>query len=162
MVSEIGRSATPILMPLYADEEITVAETDGLGTIANAQNVFTGYLDPDFKNWGTDVPSDPTEEQEVKVYEMCEDATFAETFGSLGELGKLVLTQGQIICFCIDHRDKLRTNCHSTFFLFKVGEEYLVVVVSVRRHKLEVNVHRFGDSYVWSADCRYRVVAPQL
>ncbi len=151
-----------ILKPLYVGEEIVVSETDGSETMANASQVFTGYLDPDFKNWGTDQPYCATNAQSVTVYEMCENATFADMFGSLGaDLNQLCMTQSQIIKFCVDNRNKLRTQGYATFFLFKANGEYFVAYVLVDSGWLEAYVHRFDYSRVWIADDRHRVVVPQ-
>ena len=157
-----GTLSRTILVPLYVGEEIMVAETDGSETMAGAKKVFTGYLDGDFKNWKTNQPSSATKAQPVMVYEMREDARFAEMFGSLGDLDKLIMTQSQIIKFCVDHRDKLRQEGYGTFFLFKVGEEFFVAHVHVAGRKLFAFVFRFDSSFVWFADSRPRVVVPQL
>lgn len=157
-----------ILAPLDLGETV-IGETDGTATIAQAADVFTGYLDSDFKNWKTDKPSSPTAAQALSVYEMRKDATFKQMYDSLGaDRDALCLTQAQIIEFCKKHRDKLRQDGYATFFLFKIdrpegkGPEYFVACVDVDERGLGAVVYRFDGPGVWGAGGRRRVVLPQL
>jgi len=141
-------------------ETSTLAPTKGDVTLAEANNVFS-WLDGDFKNWGTDVPSEDTVKAEVDVYEMECDRNYGTLFGLLGDPRKLCLTQGQIVEFCRSHRDSLRQEGYGTFFLFKVKDVLFVANVSVVGGRLEANVYRFDDDAVWHAGSRHRLVVQQ-
>jgi hypothetical protein len=132
--------------------EITLQPTNGSAIIANATDVFN-WVDPDFKNWGTDVSDNPTGQARVRVYEMVKDGNLQKIFCGLSDdLNLLCLTQDQIIQFVKKHRRYLRTEGHATFFLFKVGNEFFVAYVYLHSGgRLEVFVRRFSDDYVWSA-----------
>ncbi len=156
-------SVKRILVRLFVDETILVGPTDGTETLATA---FAGYLDGDFKDWKTKKPGKATGPLSVTVHEMNQNANFADMFGELGNLDALCFEQGQIKRFCANHRDKLRTNGYTTFFLFKVdgdrGPEYFVALIRVTGRGLEADVRRFDCSYVWYAAPQHRVVVPQL
>ncbi|HSX24688.1 MAG TPA: hypothetical protein VLG69_01855 [Candidatus Andersenbacteria bacterium] len=159
---EQDQAPIDILRPILSS--LTLAATDGTETIPNAASVFTGYIDPDFRNWGADEASGPTAETPVVVHEMVKDTTFAQMFGSLGvPTEQLCMTQSQIIRFCQDHRQHLRTGGYATFFLFKSRGKFFVAVVYFRGDgRLEVGVCQFEYDLVWYADRRRRVVVPQL
>src|SRR4051812_34760854 len=119
---------------------ITLSATKGTQTIARADEVFS-YIDSDFDNWVTDKKGDKTEEMELAVCELTKDMTFKQIFSKPEEM---CLSQAQIIEFCQNHKDKLKQDVYSTFFLFKVGSEFFVASVFVRSGAhLEVYVRRF-------------------
>ncbi|OGG80990.1 hypothetical protein A3I99_01495 [Candidatus Kaiserbacteria bacterium RIFCSPLOWO2_02_FULL_45_11b] len=151
----------PVTSYLTHLASVTLAPTKGSVTIAYAADVFVGYLDPDFKNWGTDVGDKDTAAQTVSVHEMNRDGTFAQIFGSLGDPQSLCLTQGQIVEFCRSNRDQLRQGGYATFFLFVAKGELSVARVHVFDDQLKVYVRLFGDGHVWGAVCRRRVVVLQ-
>lgn len=153
-----------ILTRLYAHEEIVIGSTTGKEILVDAKNVFTGYLDPDFSNLGTNKPSKATRDATVAIYKTQKGTTFVEMFGSLGELNNLTLTQGQIIEFCRTHSDKLRQNGEATFFLFEVEGKCFVVDVRVyeRKNALEAYVDRSDNNHPWSAYSQLWLVVPQL
>lgn len=170
-----GRADPPkmrsMLRRIHSDEFITIAPATGSVTLAGSEGIFTGYLDPDFKNFGTDVPSSPTAEQAVEVHEMIPgmDGNFQTIFDSTGRgLDSMLLTQEQIVMFCRDHRGKLRTEGFGTFFLFKVGEvvkkdltNLFVAGVCVGGRDLFVLVDRFLNGSVWDGEFWHRFVLPQ-
>ncbi len=150
----------PILVRLYPDEHVTVGPTTGTEMITNARLLFTGYLDPYFKYWGTNVPSAPTSPREVAIYEVHEDADFQTMFGTLSAPEVLCLEQGEILDFVRKYRSKLHPEGWATFFLFKVKGEVLVTSVRVYDYgtKLTVHIKRFNDVHVYPGLYRYRVV----
>lgn len=152
------------LKPISSSEPLTLDPTDGTETIAQATDLFTGYIDSDFRNWGCDVKSEPTKTTQVFVHEMIKDGTFAQIFNGMSDdLNSLCLTQSQIIQFVQKHRKWLRTDGYGTFFLFKVGKEFFVALVYLYSgYGLEVGVCRFLGGDVWDADDRHRIVVPQL
>lgn len=153
-----------ILRPISIGEELTLDETDGKATLAEARDVFTGYIDPDFKTYGTNVPGVATGKMPVSVYEMVEDATFEQMFGSLtASLDDLCIPQDKIKQFVVKHRKWLRTEGYGTFFLFKAGAEFFVADVCLLDvGRLEVFFDRFSNDGVWRAEGRLRLVVPQL
>lgn len=162
----LAKAGNPILTLLHTD--VPIDPTCGSETIAKAKETFPGFIDSNFVEWDIDKNGGAaaTDAARVKVYEMNPEkrakATFAEMFESLGEPDELVLTQGQIIGFCEQHRDLLRSDGCATFFLFRVGDESFVAHVRVDSDGLRVYVDRFGLDYRWYAVSRHRLVAPQL
>ncbi|MFZ2523564.1 MAG: hypothetical protein WAW92_04235 [Minisyncoccia bacterium] len=159
-----------VLHRLYEGEVISIRRLAGAGTIAHADRVFSGHIDSDFVAWGTDeLDETTTPKQIVEIHEMVQNGNFQTIFESVGRpIAELVLTQKQVIAFCEDHRDKLRTEGFGTFFIFKVGPNVLPdlsnlfvarVIVVVR--DLYVYVDRFSRSFVWLGRYRHRFVVPQ-
>ena len=147
---------------------LTLAPTKGSVTIAEATDVFTGYLNPDFENWGTNQAGADTEATKVDVLEMTKNGSYSQLFGSLGrDLLSLCLTQPQIVEFHRTHREHLRQEGYGTFFLFAVKreneEEYdlFVAFVYVSGGRLKAFVSRFTNGHVWLADDRRRLVVKQ-
>ncbi len=142
-------------------ETLTLAPTKGIVTLAKAKEVFPGWLDGDFKNWGTDVSGIDTAETKVDVHEMSRDGNYRTLFGSLGDPRKLCLTQGQIEEFCRSHLDSLRQEGYGTFFLFEVKGDLFVADVFVGDGELKAYVDRFDNDLVWNAAYRHRLVVKQ-
>lgn len=143
-------------------ESATIAPTAGVNTLAQAGDVFTGYIDSDFKNWKTDAAGVDTKETTVDIYEMKKDGDYHTLFGSLSTNPRsLCSTQGQIKEFCRTSRHLLRQDGYGTFFLFEVNGELFVALVRVSVGKLEVYARRFDLGHVWRAGNRPRLVVPQ-
>lgn len=153
----------PILR-LISDQPIVIPPADGSEILAEAGDLFTGYINPDFRNWKADEPGATTRETEVQVYEQVKDVTLAQMFGSLSlDPAKLCLTQAQIKAFVKQHRNWLRTGSYVTFFLFRSYNHFFAARVLIHGDgKLHVYVYRFESADVWYAAYRHRVVAPQL
>lgn len=164
LLAEMAENATDRLKLISGAETLTLSPTDGNEIIAEAGDLFKGYLDSDFVNWNTNVKGNPTEAQNVQVHEMTKDGTFKQIYGGLGtDLNALCLSQAQIIQFVKNHRKWLRTDGYGTFFLFKVGDEFFVAYVFVHSDgSLDANVGRFSYGSVWFAVGRFRFVVPQL
>ncbi len=162
--AEIAENIAGIVKFVSGAETLELDETDGKETIAKANDAFPGGIDPDFKEYGCDVKSEPTKKTQASVHEMIKDGTFAQIFNGMSDdLNKLVMTQPQIIQFVQKHCKWLCTEGYGTFFLFKVGEKLFVVLVDFDGGgRFWVNVYRFSDDYVWDAERRHRVVIPQL
>ncbi|MDP3900522.1 MAG: hypothetical protein Q8Q23_05605, partial [bacterium] len=143
---------------------IIVPATSGRRTLAQATDMFTGHLDPDFKNWGTDVAGEARPETPADVYEQIENATFADMFTSLSSnLDQLLWEQEQILAFVESHRNWLRPQGYGNFFLFKVGSSVFVAgVFFYSDGTLIARVDRFDDDDVWVRGRRHRVIVPQF
>jgi hypothetical protein len=159
---EKSKKRNEYLKLISKGKKIIIGATDGSGTIAKAKKVFSGWIDPDFVKYGTDVKGQPTEKTPVKVFEMKRDATFTQIFGDFGEnLNRLCLSQDQIIRFVEEHAKWLcEDGC--TFFLLKTGDEYFVASVGWRGGGLGVDARRLSCGGVWGAESGHRVVVPQL
>lgn len=144
-------------------ESLILDSVDGKEILAEAKDVF-GYIDSDFQNWGADEKGPATEATPVRVYEMTRNTNFSQMFSSLSsDIRKLCLTQAQIKNFAKKYRNWLRTDGYPTFLLFESRNHFFVACVGVGSGgALEVVVYRFGDSYVWFAEGRRRLVVPQL
>lgn len=148
--------------------------TTGQRTLAKMKKLFTGGLDSDFTNWGTDVEGTATTDTPFEVYELTKDGSFKEIFGGFGikDLKGLCWSQDQIIKFAEDHSDKLHPQGWATFFLFCVkfdegteNEREVFFVADVRRDvvgRLGASVRHLPLDGVWYAELRYRFVIPQL
>ena len=161
---QVVAEAPQILHLISKPGEIILEPTDGIRTIAQAKDIFTGYLDSNFENWGTDQKSDSTSEMPVSVYEMKKNANFPQMFNSLSSnLDKLCLTQSQIIQFVVNRRNWLRKDGYGTFFLFKSNGHFFVANVCISSSgKLDVFINHFELDSVWLADYQHRVVVQQL
>ncbi|MDD5528387.1 MAG: hypothetical protein PHO56_05490 [Patescibacteria group bacterium] len=156
------KKVAPILKFLSGDEKLVIEALDGKKFIYGDKKVFESDIDSDFENYGLKKAGVATPETAVRVYEMVEDAVFAKMFTSLsGDLDKLCLTQHQIKRFCVKYSNWLCRG-YSTFFLFKMNGEYFVASVRVSAGGLSAHVNRFKYDDVWLAECRRRVVVPQL
>ncbi|HUD04093.1 MAG TPA: hypothetical protein VMR73_01210 [Candidatus Paceibacterota bacterium] len=161
-IRELGAAIKSCLKLISGGKSIVIGETDGKETLAKAKDLFTGFLDGDFKAYGTDHPAAPTKAMPVEVYEMVENADFRKLFGGFQtELDKLCLTQAQIKSFVKNHSDWLRKDGYATFFLFKVEDKFFVAVVYVYSDGLHAYVCRLGGDDVWCGEDQHRVVVPQ-
>ncbi len=161
VVDEVAEVKT-YLRRIFETETIIIDACDGLETLANAKETFKSGIDSDFKSWSTNKSGIATAETAVQVHEMVKDATFAQMFGSLGaSLDKLCLTQHQIKMFCKKHPKWLQADGYSTFFLFKVDNQFFVALVHVDSDGLSVYVDRLEIDYVWDTSYAHRVVVPQ-
>ena len=162
-IAELAENIASCLKLISGAETLELELTDGKETIARAKDTFPGWIDGNFKNYGTDVKGKPTEKVNVQVHEMIKDVTFAQIFGGLSDnLDSLCLTQAQIIQFVKKHYKWLRTDGDGTFFLFKVNEEFFVAYVFMCDGGLEAHIDRLPYSGVWEAEYKHRVVVPQL
>ena len=155
--AETAKFSKVISPPLIIDP------TDGSQGLADAADLFVS-IDSDFKNYGADELGHPTVEMPVVVREMCDNSTFAQMFGELSyNVGKICLTPHQIKVFVQKHCQWLRTDCYVTLFLYKSHDNFLVACVDVcSSDELSVEVCRVGLSSVLDAECRNRLVVPQL
>ncbi len=162
-ITEIAERVSGYFRLISCGKTITLEPTDGDETISKAKKLFNAWIDPDFQNYGTNVRGQKTEKTNVEVYELIKDGDYRKIFGSLSEDPKtLCFTQSQIIQFVKNYREWLHPN-HWTFVLFEAKGELFVAEVSLYLDgTLWVDVDRFSDECVWSAEYRHRIVVPQL
>jgi len=141
------------LRRLYETESIIVGATNGTETFVSS-GIFAGGV------YGETLPigvGKPTLATNAIVDEIIEDGKFTELFGSLGERNRW--QESQVVQFCRDHRDKLRTDGYGTFFELEGGFVARVDVGGDGR--LRVYVRKFSNDDVWHARYRPRIVVPQ-
>lgn len=162
-VVEKAEQVKVYLRRLFPNDTIIVGAVDGTKTIVRAKEVFTRGVYVNFTRWDLDVSGAPTPDMPVEVYEMVQDGTSFQLFGSLNtDLGKLCFTQGQIVEFCEKHREHLRTKSYGTFFLFREEEQFFVASVRVEGGgRLRVIVYSLENDNVWESLYSPRVVVPQ-
>ena len=73
--AEIAENIVGFVKLIYGAATIELDATDGQETLANAQDTFAGWIDPNFKGYGCDVESGPTKKIPVSVYEMTSDGS---------------------------------------------------------------------------------------
>jgi hypothetical protein len=153
-----------ILRLISGNEMIIIDAVDGTEVLSKAKDLFTAGIDSDFVGYGANEAGSATGATIVNVYEMVEDATYVQMFGSLcADMDKLCLTQHQIKNFVKNNRKWLREDGYATLFLFKSKDQFFVARVRVSSGGgLRVLVYRFKNSIVWRAENRHRVVVPQL
>ena len=155
---------TTFLRLLPGAEALVLPACDGTRTLAQAKDVFKGYIDPDFTNLGLDVPGATTPSMCMQVHEQIKDGSFRDLLTSLSsDLDKVAMkSQHQIVQFWKEHREWLLQDGNATFFLFKKKGEFFVADVRVHSDGLRVRVCRFEHDDVWYAEDRYRIVSLQL
>jgi hypothetical protein len=142
-------------------QNIKIPALTGKRTIAKATDLFTGWIDLDFKNWSTDVKGIKTKATELACLEIEKNGTFKDIFETYSkDLDSLVLTEDQIIEYVEKNQDLIHD--WYTFFLFKVNDEFFVARVYGDDGELKARVYRFSYEFVWGAEYRCRVVIPQL
>lgn len=136
---------------LFEQENIDVLATTGTDTLIKS-GVFKGgvYLSP-----LPEPAMKPSEAAVAEVYEMIGDATYAELFGSFGEIRKR-WHESQVVQFCRDHWGKIRPGNYVTFF--ELDNDYVVGVLIDDDNKLRAFVRSFSYSNVWHAEYRRRLV----
>ena len=146
--------AIVFLRRLFKETQIVVGGTSGAETFTSS-GIFTGGV------YGLTVSigdSKPILSTNVAIYEMVENGTFAEIFGSLGEI-RCRWKESQVVQFCRDHRSKLRTGGYGTFFELEGG--FVASVCFDDGGRLKVYVSGFSDGSVWNAEYQHRLVSPQ-
>ena len=157
------KTKNAVLRKISEGHSIIVPATTGQRTLAQANSVFT-HLDPDFKNWETDVVSEAKPETPADIYKQIKNATFADIFTSLSSnLDPLLWEQEQIIAFVESHKNWLHPEGYGNFFLFKVGSSVFVAGVYLYSDgELRARVYRFAHASIWRASRRRSVFVPQL
>jgi len=131
-----------ILSLISSGETLKLRALDGSKTIRASKNVFYS-IDSDFKSYGADEKGGATEEMEVSVYEMAQNANFAQMFGELHKDPEtLCLSQHQILEFIDQHKSWLRKDGYATFFLFKSSNQFFVAGVGVEPDPLVLECPR--------------------
>jgi hypothetical protein len=126
-----SETKTDVLRPLYPSRLLTLPATTGKRTIAK-----------DFNFWGRDKfleqknvnrPSEERPETTVQIFSLRSDrdANLEQMFQFFGRpFDELCLTQDQIVAFCENHREHLRSHGIPRFFLFKVEHKFMVAEIS--------------------------------
>ncbi len=157
-----GVVTKPILRLISGDYSLTIDAVDGTENLADAKDVFTGDIDPEFKKDADEI-GNPTAETPVAVHEMAKDATFPQIFDELNtDRRKLCFTQAQIRNFVKKHRSWLRADGYATFFLFESEGNFIVADVVDSDGKLFLIRRQLKDLDIWAAGFHRRLVTPRL
>ncbi|MFA6295606.1 MAG: hypothetical protein WC666_04300 [Candidatus Paceibacterota bacterium] len=162
--AEIAKGVFGIVKLISGAEALELGETDGKATIVKAEGTFPGWIDLDFKEYGCDVESEPTEKVQVSVCEMIKGGTFAQVFNGMSDdLISLCLTQPQIIQFVQKHRKWLRKDDgYTTLFLLKVDNNVFVVYVLFGDDGLlKAGIFRYSHNVGWSVRSNFYFVVPR-
>ncbi|OIO48830.1 MAG: hypothetical protein AUJ34_02295 [Parcubacteria group bacterium CG1_02_41_12] len=153
-----------ILRLISGGHDLIIPATDGLELISQAEDVFTGWIDSDFVNWGANETSSATPDTPVQVCELARDAIFAQMLDSIcADLERICLAQSQIIGFVRKYADWLHPRGWATFFPFSSKGKFFVALVRTGDDgRLLVRVSRRERGDIWSAESRARIVLPQL
>jgi hypothetical protein len=159
-------AATKILVqvsyPKRLSKGLTIPACDGSETLANAKKVFKGCIDRNFENWGTNKPGVATGEVLVDAHRMSNGSSYSGIFGAFGpDMDKLCFTQHQIQAFCKKYNKWMSTESLSTFFLFKVDQQFFVASVHAYSGGWDISVSRF-EHYGILRTYTHRAVIPQL
>jgi hypothetical protein len=160
-------SDNPYLRLISGNEKITIPACKGGAkvNIFHAKETFPRYIDPDFNNYGINLPQPVTKETKVKVYEMYnQSGNFKNLFNSLNQdLKSLAFeSQEQILKFCSQNKQWLKADRYGTFFLFteKVRNEKKFFLAYVYFFGLQVIVFHLSSDEVWNATSARRIVVP--
>lgn len=157
-----AKSQTKYLRLISGNEGLILDPRDGKRTLAKANDIFS-YIYPGFEKWRANEPGEATEKTLIDIYEMVENATFTQMFGSLSrETKQLCLTQDQIIGFVMKYRQWLRDEGFETYFLFESYGQFFVAKVHHESYRLDVYIDRFECSDVSDAEGYSRLVVPRL
>lgn len=156
------------LKTLYKDTIIVLRATKGTGTFSES-SIYTGGLDPDFKNWGLDRPGKPSPEIEIGIKETVSgNGTFAEIFAEIGDIKNIIIPQDQARNFVVEHRDKI-FNRRASWMLFTKGDDepsltlsnVFVACVCVQQNGPRACLYRYSQNSTRYGMLNYRVVFRQ-
>ncbi len=136
---------------LFSEENITVSATNGQEKIFGS-DIFNErvYLD-----YVPIVNTMSTIETTVRIFEVVNDGTFADFFGSFGE-NRLRWKECQVVQFCREHRDKIRVGSYVT--LFELEGCYVVGVLIDDDNRLRAYVRSVTNPTIWQAYYRRRLI----
>ena len=153
------------ILKLISDhEKITLGACDGKATIAQAEKVFNGHIDPAFKNLDLDKLGKKTGPVNIAVHELQKNANLKQMFNQLNpDMNTLCLTQTQIIKFVERHSNWLCQESHATFFLFKCNNTFFVadVFFSSPNMLVVIAIQLDTSNFKWKADDHHRLIVPQ-
>ena len=162
-----------ILRLISGEENLILKASDGSRLIYQSANTFKSHLDPDFIAWGLNKKGIATTETRIQIHEMIAEDNFMAIFKSLpGSWAQKVLSQNQIIDFCEQLPEWLKSDACATMFLCRIDEtkevdeknpqnNLVVVSVSVGAG-LRARIFRLDNDHVWGAGYARRVVVPQV
>jgi hypothetical protein len=160
-LSELVTGIVGRLKRLFIDRTIELNATDGKETLKEASDVFAfGSVGAAKRAVCKATPKTP-----AVVFEMFKDGTYQQIFGGFGEnLKRLCWTEAQIVAFCRDYHDLLRTGGYGTFFLFEgEGGGFLVADVREFNGRLFVCVTPLENELVssvsiasWCHSCNFK------
>ena len=156
-----SREETLFLEIVNSEKPLVIRALDGTEIISNNKELFSTWVDPNFKRWKLEGERRETKEIEVASYRPVKNFVFEELFSSLtDDLDELCLTSSQIVEFCKNYFDHKN---YSTFFLMKgTTGKYFVVSVDSYEKGLQLFVYRFFNNNKRSFKHRFRFILPKL
>ncbi len=147
---------TTHLEQIFFEKKIFV----GGGKVKSAKEVLTGYLNSDFEKGLEGQQEIP--KREMISFKQVKDGDFEDSFLSINRnKEKVVMTKREIIDYCDKHKDKLRKDVYSTFFVYEEDGKFFVARVRFDDSgHLRLHVYAFDDSYVWGAEYALHLVVP--
>lgn len=141
------------LSQLFKGENIIVKATTGKERITGS-DLFDKrvYLDP-----LPSVSGEPTKDTIACIYEVVNDGTFIDFFGSFGENRKR-WHESQVMQFCRDHHDKIRIGSYVT--LFELENGCVVGVLIDDDNRLRAFIRSLNYPALWQAYYRRRLIIP--
>ncbi|MFA6341177.1 MAG: hypothetical protein WCX27_03020 [Candidatus Paceibacterota bacterium] len=151
------------LKRIFAEEKIYIGATDGYASLANAINIFSS-INFDFRELGLHNMCLPTNGRvAVEIFELVKEGTFEKIYGSFGKnRDRFCLTQSQIVRFCVEHTDFLKSDGTRNFFLFEDDNRFFVADVCRFNDKWHIDVLKLLNSNVWCVEGKPRFFFPQL
>ncbi len=149
-------------------ESLVIPAINDIRFIAERSDLFQGWIDSDFKNYGLALKQVPTVATKGQVLEQVKDGKFGNIYTIPNcSLESLCFTQAQVALFVKEHKNWLRTGGYGTFFLFKEkvdGKDkfFVACVYFGDRGQLSVGVYSVSRDFLCYAECLHRFVIPQL
>lgn len=156
-----------------AGKNLTIEALHGNNSIFRS-GVFK-ITDPNFANYKLRASVTTTADTPIEVYEFSEKHCIDNSLPGMisnvsiflslnSDLDKLVLTQTQIIRFCIKYPELLCWHGYGTFFLIKVDGEYLVVHIHGidAPGQMDAMLGYLEDEVIFDAGYHRRIVVPLI
>jgi hypothetical protein len=156
---------SPYLKRIFASRIITIQSTDGHDVIAREGKLFSGYLPSSFgKHYGINIPSRPTEKQEVQLFRLVRRASWETVFDGFNKnLGSLFFEQSQAISFVRNYRRYIPKNGTLMIPFRSDGRRFMLEVNHGSQFKgLVPNLTNFYRGGILSAGSDRRFVIPDL
>lgn len=148
-------------------QELFVGPTDGTRTIFEATDLFQSGIEECFESCELNKPGEATEKTFVEIYRVNQVESLLKTFQAISSnFEELILGQGQIIDFCLNHQNLFLMKGVGTLFLTKKGRGYSAVLVFIKSNGLEVaSYNPYSEKNIiceWISCENLRIIVPRL
>ncbi len=160
----IAQGRTEYLKLISHGRNVIIKATDGTRIIADAERIFLGGVDDDFRTYAVS-RGEVKRKTATEVYQLTKKGPLRNIFGSFGvNFNQLCFTQDQIIEFFESKPEWVcQENCW-TYFMFKEGNEYFILCMCLCEDGTYVDLFRPSDieGAELETDGSVRVVVPKL